>query len=350
MKLNGLSRRDFLKFSSMALATGPMRPLLAEPPGRIFRPSDAVGTVRVAVSEVKIYDEPSYQSNEVRTLGRDELIFVYDKLVSPLGPDFNPYWYRLDDGYVHTAYLQPVETVINDAVYGLKEGGQVGEITVPVTQSMRYTKTYGWQPVYRLYYQSLHWITNIGFGPNKIPWYEITDDLLKVTYNVPAKHVRLVPESEMTPIGAEVPLEDKWIFINIKHQSLTAFEGGEVVLHTEVSTGIPGLVSTNEIDTATPRGAFNVGNKMPVRHMGDGALTDDIEAYELPGVPWVSYFVETGVAFHGTYWHDNYGNEMSHGCVNMRPEEAKWLWRWTQPVIEPNAWLKQGFGTQVFVE
>ena len=41
-------------------------------------------------------------------------------------------------------------------------------------------------------------------------------------------------------------------------------------------------------------------------------------AYELPGVPWVSYFTGNGVAFHGTYWHDNFGSPTSHGCLNMR--------------------------------
>ena len=51
----------------------------------------------------------------------------------------------------------------------------------------------------------------------------------------------------------------------------------------------------------------------------------------LPGVPWTSFFTAEGHAFHGTYWHDNFGVPMSHGCVNMRTEEAKWLFRWNQP-------------------
>lgn len=83
--------------------------------------------------------------------------------------------------------------------------------------------------------------------------------------------------------------------------------------------------------------------------MGDGNITSDIFAYELPGVPWVSYFYRTGVAFHGCYWHDNYGTEMSHGCVNMRPEEAKWLWRWATPESPVNERLAHGIGTKVRV-
>ncbi len=83
--------------------------------------------------------------------------------------------------------------------------------------------------------------------------------------------------------------------------------------------------------------------------MGDGNLTDDIRAYELPGVPWVSFFTQTGVALHGTYWHHNYGRRMSHGCVNMVTAEAKWIYRWTIPQADVYEWEKKGYGTQVTV-
>ncbi len=349
MKHTKLSRRDLLKLAGLSFGAQAFRPLLREQ-GPSFQRADALGIVRVAVTEVRVYDEPSYQSNVVATLNRDQLIYVYDKFISPLGPSFNPYWYRMESGYVHTAYLQPVKTQLNEPAYTIKEGGQIAEVTVPLTQSSRFTKAYGWQPLYRLYYQSVHWVTNVGWGPNLTPWYEITDDLLKVTYHVSAKHMRLIPPEEIAPITPEIPMQEKSILVNTKRQSVTAFEGDEVVLHTEVSTGIPTIGPTgNGIPTATPRGNFNVQIKMPVRHMGDGALTSEVGAYELPGVPWVSFFDGTGVAFHGTYWHDNYGNEMSHGCVNMRPEEAKWLWRWVLPVIELDEWHKIGYGTQIFV-
>jgi lipoprotein-anchoring transpeptidase ErfK/SrfK len=83
--------------------------------------------------------------------------------------------------------------------------------------------------------------------------------------------------------------------------------------------------------------------------MGDGHITGSLEAYELPGVPWVSFFHETGVAFHGTYWHNNYGTPMSHGCVNMQINEAKWLFRWTLPQVQHGELLRIGAGTPVSV-
>jgi lipoprotein-anchoring transpeptidase ErfK/SrfK len=83
--------------------------------------------------------------------------------------------------------------------------------------------------------------------------------------------------------------------------------------------------------------------------MGDGLLTDAIDAYELPGVPWTCFFAPHGIAFHGTYWHDNFGTPMSHGCINMRTEEAKWLYRWSLPETKSRIWEKRGYGTRVDV-
>jgi lipoprotein-anchoring transpeptidase ErfK/SrfK len=102
------------------------------------------------------------------------------------------------------------------------------------------------------------------------------------------------------------------------------------------------------IKTDTPTGEYRIQVKMPSKHMGDGNLTSDIEAYELPGVPWVCFFqLEHGVATHGTYWHTNYGTFMSRGCVNMRSEEAKWLFRWTTPVYQIGNIDQKGYGTVV---
>ena len=55
------------------------------------------------------------------------------------------------------------------------------------------------------------------------------------------------------------------------------------------------------------------------------------------------------MAFHGTYWHTNYGMMMSHGCINMKPEEARWIFRWCTPVTDEKTIEKTGYGTQVIV-
>ena len=215
----------------------------------------------------------------------------------------------------------------------------------------------GWQPFYRLYYQTVHWITDIVEGPTEgrwhlpnQPWYEITDERLRVRYIVPAFYVRLIHQSELTPISPHVPAEEKHLQVSIENQTVSAFEGDQVVFETTASTGrhTDGPTS-NGIPTDTPLGRFHIGNKMPSRHMGDGTLDSSIYAYELPGVPWNMFFVSTGVAFHGAYWHNNFGYKMSAGCVNLRPEDAKWLYRWTTPVLAPDEWHHHERGTRIDV-
>ena len=113
----------------------------------------------------------------------------------------------------------------------------------------------------------------------------------------------------------------RWIEVNLSAQTLTAWQGDVAVLHTAVSTG------TYRTPTVTGRYAVNTKYSSQ-RMVGPG--------YDLPGVPWVMYFY-SGYAIHGTYWHNNFGTPMSHGCVNMRPGEAQMLYAWAD------------YGTEVYV-
>jgi hypothetical protein len=343
-------RRDFLKLSSLglgAIAIGPIHRKL--PPELRVGP---VGFGRVTVSSIGVFKEPDLESERLNIHRRDELIPLAEELISPYGPQPNPRWYRVTGGFSHSAYLQRVENAsLNTPVNWMRRGGQLGEITVPFTQSLRRQGSVtDWEPLYRLYFQSVHWITSVDEGPDGEPWYELTDELIKITYHVPATHVRLIDDQELTPLSPDVPPGAKSIQVRLSEQTLTAFEGNEIVLHTEVSTGLPSLGPVTGLPTDTPRGKFNIDPKLPSKHMGDGRLTAEIDAYELPGIPWTCFFDHmSGIAFHGTYWHDNFGARMSHGCVNMRVEDAKWLYRWSTPVAEPRDWTRKGHGTRVEV-
>jgi len=206
---------------------------------------------------------------------------------------------------------------------------------------------------YRLYYETTHWITGVDQGPDSKAWYQVTDELQPWNYWVPASHLRPITDEELSPISPDIPLNQKRIEVNLARQNLTAFEGDQAVFETRVSTGIPSSRPTsNGIPTATPEGSFNIYSKMPSKHMGDGRLMQgnlNLDAYELVGVPWTMFFhrLDTGYALHGTYWHDNFGWQMSHGCVNMRNADAKWVFRWTMPANHPAEVEKTGFGTQV---
>jgi lipoprotein-anchoring transpeptidase ErfK/SrfK len=343
-----LSRREFLKLGGLGLSS------LASQSLRVLLPpeekSDPVGVARVTISEIGVYKEPDLKSDRLEARKRDELVNLFEEIISPNGPPLNPRWYRVVGGYTHSAYLQRVDNASpNIPVRHIPGGGRLGEITMPYVQSMQLTAE-GWSPVYRLYYQSVHWVTGIEIGPDGQPWYRLKDELLRLDYHVPATHVRLLDPEEVSPISPDVPPGRKWIDVSLRDQTLTAYEDGEIVLHTQISSGLPSIAPIGKIPTDTPKGQFFIDPKMPSKHMGDGRLTAEIGAYELPGVPWVCFFeFNTGVAFHGTYWHDNFGARMSRGCVNMRPGEARWLYRWSNPPAQATDWNRGGFGTRVTV-
>lgn len=105
---------------------------------------------------------------------------------------------------------------------------------------------------------------------------------------------------------------ERWIDVDLSEQRLYAYEGEEMVESFLVSTG------TWQHPTVT--GQFHIYVKYVSAPMwGPG--------YYLPGVPYTMYFYQ-GYALHGTYWHNNFGTPMSHGCVNLRTEDAGWLFEW----------------------
>ena len=321
-----LSRRDILKLVAAGLGSLAFSRL----------PDGFVDTqiVRVATASVSVYSQPDDASRITGQYFRDELVNTYGQ-VEASEPAYNPIWYRVWGGYMHRARLQKVKILPNPVLDGIPSRGQLAEVTVPYTQSMRFTMTYRWQPLYRLYYESNHWITGLDQGPDGEAWYRLWDELVGIDYHVRAIHLRPIPDEEWTPIAPEIPAQDKRIEVDLTRQELLAFESGLPVFKTSISSGIAGSSSKKGLSTSTPRGEFHIENKYPSKHMGDGNLASDTEAYELVGVPWTSFFTMTGYAFHGTYWHDNFGVPMSRGCINMRPADARWLFRWCTPASAP---------------
>lgn len=132
-----------------------------------------------------------------------------------------------------------------------------------------------------------------------------------------------------------LPTEERWIDVDLSEQTVIAFEGTRPVRHFVISSGLPG--------TPTVTGTFRIRTKVRTQTMsGDG--------YSLPNVEWVQYFYED-YALHGSYWHNNFGNPMSHGCINMTNEDAKWLFDWTGPEWNGDIWMHvpNGEGTVVVV-
>lgn len=339
-----MSRRDFLKMGTFSAAAFGLRP----PPPKISSSSQAA-LGRVATTWIKIYDDPDFDADELGRLRRDDIVTLQERIRSDHGPSHNPLWYRLSDGYAHSGNLQLVRWQPQSPFSGIPETGALFEVSVPFTRTYREADPSS-SPLYRLYYQSTAWVEELVQGTDGRQWYRLVDDLLRVRYFARAEHLRYVPPEDMTPISPEIPIHEKRIEVSRAHQELRAFEGDELIFRTRISSGIPDTrPRDNGVAPITPSGKFYVDRKMPLRHMGLGNLTSDLEAYELPGVPWVSFFTSTGVAFHGTYWHSDFGRPRSNGCINMQTDEARWLYRWTSPVVPLDEILEIGRGTPVIV-
>jgi hypothetical protein len=125
----------------------------------------------------------------------------------------------------------------------------------------------------------------------------------------------------------------KWISVSIEKQVLVAYEGERPVYAALVSTGRGGMSDPKET-FATVRGTFMIRAKHVSGTM-DGEESSD-EAFDLRDVPYIQYFHE-GYALHAAYWHDDFGKVRSHGCVNLTPTDAAWLFDWTDPEV-PRDW------------
>ena len=113
--------------------------------------------------------------------------------------------------------------------------------------------------------------------------------------------------------------DEKWIEVNVTEQRVTAWEGNVPVMSFLTSTGLP--------NTPTVLGEYNIYWKL------ESTLMTGPDYY-LPEVPYTMYFY-AGYALHGAYWHDNFGNPMSHGCVNLSIDNAKEIFEWADPILPP---------------
>jgi hypothetical protein len=331
-----LNRRDFLRLAAAGL------PSLLAPPGFLSKlPALPLGRVAVKAVDVRLLPDSSTPS--LLQLPKDTLVQII-RFVDTKAPSGNPRWLQVEKGFVHSGDIQPVEFHPQTASSTIDQT-TLAEVSVPITQSYR-TIAPQEEILYRLYYKSVHWVTGTRIGEDNKIWYVLHDQQLNLDMFAPGEHLRLLPPDKYSPIPTNLEPWKKWIEIRLADQSLTAYEDAAVVRTAKISSGIPGGENTR-----TPTGTFTIQIKVAAVHMGDGRITADPLAYELPGVPWVSYFeLEHGVALHGTYWHNDFGRPRSHGCINLAPDDALWLYRWTTPLAS-EARMKGigGLGTRVIV-
>ena len=130
------------------------------------------------------------------------------------------------------------------------------------------------------------------------------------------------------PEGVEA--DGTWIDVDVATQVLVAYRGDTPVYATLVSTG------RAHASHATPLGVHRIWVKLAFSDM-DNLERDDLhENYAIERVPWVQYF-EGANGLHAAFWHDEFGRRRSHGCVNLSPRDARWLFDFTEPAL-PAGW------------
>ena len=119
---------------------------------------------------------------------------------------------------------------------------------------------------------------------------------------------------------------ERWIRVDLDRQTLTAYEADRPVFATLISSGAG--------EHVTPTGVFRLHAKHVATTMADDMAADG--PYSIEDVPWTMYFLG-GYALHAAFWHDKFGNRRSHGCVNLAPRDARWLFFWSAPDV-PSGW------------
>lgn len=322
------SRREFLKVGLGALAVFLSPPFLPDDAAIIRRwmnrrqsawpnaepPPAEFGRI-ISWNAQPVRREPAPKAPVVAWKYHDEIIALYSAVATEGPWPTNPIWYQTEEGYIHSAFVQPVENHRQTEVLrNVMPPGFWAEVCVPYIEAR-------WRPAAagvarRLYYQTVYRVIGAVQDDRGEWWYRLQDG---ITWSpgpyVPTWSVRRITPEELAPLSPGHP--DKWIQIDIRAQLITCFEGERAVFTTPTASGT--------YRTPTPLGEFRILYKRHTRRM----IGDD---YDLAGVPFPTYFTRSGVAIHGTYWHNDYGRRYSHGCLNVPSRAARWIFRWVDPI------------------
>lgn len=163
-------------------------------------------------------------------------------------------------------------------------------------------------------------------GPEGESFWRVGEGLWIDADHLNEVHISATPPSDVLDDWRAVNTgNDQWIDVDLGEQVLIAYRGERAVFATMISSGR---------GSPTPRGNYPFWAKVASTTMANQAYED--KPYMVQGVPWVIWF-QGHNALHGAYWHDRFGNRKSHGCVNLAPLDARWLFEWTGPML-PAGW------------
>jgi lipoprotein-anchoring transpeptidase ErfK/SrfK len=317
------SRRAFLRLSG-GLATAALWPARQSVDPPEWTPGVRLG--RMTESRIRLYNRPNPAGREVAFKYRDEVVTIVRDIVGLGFYPHNHVWYETPDGYAYSSWVQPVRYAPAEA--GVEPApDSYAEVTVPSTEAHAAPDQQS-AILYRLYYATTYQLAGQVSGTDSRVWYQLHDENVVKMYAL-AQHLSIIPAADLTPLSPGAT--DKRIVVDLGEQSLTAYEERRAVFRTRIASGRNFFgPDGSTAGSLTPAGEHPLWQKRIARHMTGGTPTD---GYDLPGVPSVCYFSGNGAAVHGTYWHNDYGTPKSAGCINVRPEDARWLFRWTLPEV-----------------
>jgi lipoprotein-anchoring transpeptidase ErfK/SrfK len=281
---------------------------------------------RVTELEAALRSRPSPEAPVVGRVVLDDVLAVGQEVVGHGVYPHNHVWFETPQGFLWSSEAQPVRHAPNPVATSLPAEGVWSEISVPFVDGRSAPDPAA--PVrYRLYYSMVLNVNQVVAGEDGSSWYRVQDENGVVMY-APGEAFRVMSPEEIAPI--EAPGADKSIRVNLERQDLSAVEDGVEVYYCRIASGYS-FTENGERIWNTPIGQNWTWRKMVSRHMSGGDL---VSGYDLPGVGWAILFSGSGAAVHSTYWHNDFGTPRSRGCINILPEDAKWLFRWSNPPVE----------------
>jgi hypothetical protein len=316
-----------------------------------FPKSEIIG--RVVDVGIDLRNSPLYDpnvNNTISELNADTLVEWGREVVGRVVGLTNQRYVETPQGYIYSSVLQPTRNLPNTPINEIPAGqpGFWAEVTVPYVELahegtvqspwLRDHIDYNFPP--RLYYGQVVWMDKIRTD-NGFVEYRWNEDVNGHGYGYGAygelywadgAAFKVLTDEDVAPIHPDIDPNEKKIQANLDYQTLSCYEGTKEVYFCRIASGIGYDPQTGQLDEklATPVGNLLTHWKIISLNMTAGTFQS---GYSTPAVPWSTMISGDGVAVHGAFWHNAFGEKRSHGCINVSPEDAKWIFRWSTPYV-----------------
>ncbi|MFN8411382.1 MAG: L,D-transpeptidase [Anaerolineales bacterium] len=353
-----VSRRDFLKIAGVGLGAVAFKPFDFEAlyekfyiPRRLpqFPNSEIIGRLVDDTDLRSLPNNDPILNTSIGIVKADTCIPWQREVLGNAVGLANQKYLETEQGYIWSSRVQPTRNIPNTPITQMPPGqsGFWVEVTVPyIDLALEGTPAspwmldhikYNFQP--RVYYGQVIWIDQIrqNNGFVEYRWNEGADGhgygygAYGEFFWLDGAGVKVLTDEDVSPISPNIDPNEKKIVADINYQTLSCFEGSTEVFFCRIASGQKYDATGAVSDTlATPVGDMSAWWKIISKNMTAGNAQ---AGYSTPAVPWCTFISGEGVAIHGAFWHNDFGERRSHGCINVTPEDAKWIFRWTTPYI-----------------